>query len=165
MLYYHMIKQGVRSGMKHKPLDKTGIWLAVACALHCLLVPVLLPTLSLVGMSFLGAESLERGILAVSAVIGFIAIAIGTRHHQSPVPLVALVSGVVLYFNKHLIGHEFGHFWEIPVVLVGASLLITAHVLNLHLCRVSKAKNCDVVDESAAEADAQPTPSEGVALK
>ena len=135
--------------MKHKPLDKTGIWLAVACALHCLLVPVLLPTLSLVGLSILGAESLERMVLTASAIIGAIAIGIGTRHHRSPLPLLALSAGVVLYFNKHLIGHEFGHYWEIPVVLIGAMLLIVAHLLNLHMCRVSKAKNCDVAEEAA----------------
>lgn len=132
--------------MKHKPLDKTGIWLAIGCALHCLLLPVLLPTLSLLGLSFLGAEVLERLVLSTSAVIGGIAIAIGTRHHRSPLPLLILLSGLVIYFNKHQIGHTFGLFWEIPVVIVGASLLVTAHVMNLHLCRVSKAKNCDVAE-------------------
>lgn len=138
--------------MKHKPLDKTGIWLAIACALHCLMVPVLLPTLSLVGLSFLGAESLERGILLVSAMIGVAAIAIGTRHHRSPLPILLLLAGVVLYFNKHIIGHQYGHGWEIPVVLVGASLLIIAHVMNLYLCRISKAKNCDVAAETSSDA-------------
>lgn len=136
--------------MKHKPLDKTGIWLAIACALHCLMVPVLLPTLSLLGLSFLGADILERGILTVSAIIGFVAIAIGTRHHRSVFPLLALVSGVVLYFNKHVIGHYYGHGWEIPVVLAGALLLVSAHVMNLYLCRISKAKNCDVAAEAAS---------------
>lgn len=145
--------------MKHKPLDKTGIWLAIVCALHCLLVPVLLPTLSLVGLSFLGAESLERMVLTASAIIGAIAIGIGTRHHRSALPLLALAAGVVLYFNKHHIGHQFGHYWEIPVVLTGAVLLIVAHLLNLYLCRVSKAKNCDVAAEAvspnvAADAEA-----------
>lgn len=134
--------------MKHKPLDKTGIWLAIICAVHCLLVPVVLPTLSLVGLSYLGADSLERMVLTGSAIIGAIAIGIGTRHHRSPLPLVALAIGVVIYFNKHLIGHEFGHYWEIPVVLVGATLLITAHLLNLHLCKQSKAKNCDVAEQN-----------------
>lgn len=141
--------------MQHKPLDKTGIWLAIVCAAHCLMVPVLLPTLSLVGLTFLGADLLERAILTLSAIIGFIAIVIGTRHHRSLLPMLALVSGVILYFNKHVIGHHFGHGWEVPVVLVGASLLISAHVLNLYLCRVRKAENCDAaVDETAPAHDA-----------
>lgn len=144
--------------MQHKPLDKTGIWLAIVCAVHCLMVPVLLPTLSLVGLTFLGADLLERAILTLSAVIGFIAIVIGTRHHRSLLPLLALVSGVTLYFNKHVIGHHFGHGWEIPVVLVGASLLISAHVLNLYLCRVRKAKNCDaaITDTTAVNSSLGP---------
>ncbi|RUO32631.1 MerC domain-containing protein [Aliidiomarina soli] len=139
--------------MRHKPLDKTGIWLAIVCALHCLLVPVLLPTLSLLGLSVLGADTLERAVLSLSALIGGVAIAIGTKHHRSPLPLLALLAGVVLYFNKHNIGHAAGHGWEIPVVLVGAGLLISAHVMNLHLCRVRRVENCDV----AAEAEANPS--------
>lgn len=150
--------------MKHKPLDKTGIWLAIACAVHCLMVPVLLPTLSLVGLSFLGADMLERSILTVSAIIGFVAIAIGTRHHRSVFPLLALISGVVLYFNKHVIGHHYGHGWEIPVVLAGALLLISAHVLNLYLCRISKAKNCDVAAE-AADSNSLVAPAATMAAK
>lgn len=134
--------------MKHKPLDKTGIWLAVLCALHCLLVPVVLPTLSLVGLSFLGAEWLERVVLLCSALIGGVAVMIGMRHHRSLLPLIALLSGVILFFNKHRIGHEFGFGWEVVVVVAGALLLVTAHVLNLHLCRVSKAKNCDVAAQA-----------------
>lgn len=137
--------------MKHKPLDKTGIWLAIVCAIHCLLVPVVLPTLSLVGLSFLGADMIERGILMVSALIGGVAISIGTKHHKSGLPIILLIAGVVLYFHKHQIGHHFGHGWEVPVVLVGAALLISAHVLNLHLCRVRKASNCDVAAEAQGE--------------
>lgn len=136
--------------MKHKPLDKTGIWLAVLCAAHCLLVPVILPTLSLAGLSFLGAEWLERLVLLGSALIGGVAVVIGMRHHHSPLPLLALVSGIVLFLNKHRIGHELGFGWEVVVVLLGALLLITAHIMNLHLCRISKAKNCDVAAQAAA---------------
>lgn len=135
--------------MNHKPLDKTGIWLAIVCALHCLLVPVLLPTLSLLGLSFLGWEVLERVVLSFSLVIGAAAILIGMRHHQSFIPLLLLLVGGVFYVQKN----HFGHGFEPVMVLAGAALIVTAHVINLQLCRVRKVKDCDAVDEVAEMPD------------
>ncbi|RUO20330.1 MerC domain-containing protein [Aliidiomarina haloalkalitolerans] len=139
--------------MHHKPLDKAGIIVAVLCALHCLLVPVVLPTLALMGLSFLGFELFERIILSISLIIGGIAIVLGIRHHQSLVPLVLLILGGVTYFNKHF----FGHGWEPLVILAGASLLIIAHTLNLHLCRAKNRKPCEQVEDASIAAAEHPT--------
>jgi|SRR5690554_2553555 len=139
--------------MHHKPLDKAGIIVAVLCALHCLLVPVVLPTLALMGLSFLGFELFERIILSISLLIGGIAIVLGIRHHQSPWPLVLLTSGGVLYFNKDF----FGHGWEPLMIVFGASLLVIAHTLNLHLCRAKNRKPCEQVEEETIAAAEHPT--------
>jgi hypothetical protein len=134
--------------MNHKPLDKTSIWLALVCALHCLLVPVLLPTLSLMGLSFLGMLWLERVVLTVSLLIGGAAVVIGMRHHRSPIPLLMLAAGGLLYFNKHAFSHEI----EYAMIIMGSILIVSAHVMNLHLCRVRKVADCSAVeDESNAE--------------
>jgi len=140
--------------MHHKPIDKAGIIVAVLCALHCLLLPVVLPTLGLMGLSFLGYDLFERIILSTSLFVGGIAVIMGMRHHQSWWPVIFLVLGGVLYFNKHQIGHAFGHGWEIPVVLVGASLIVIAHTLNLHLCRARNRKPCEEVEELLHEESA-----------
>lgn len=133
--------------MNHKPLDKTSIWLALFCALHCLLVPVLLPTLSLMGLSFLGMLWLERAVLSVSLLIGGIAVLIGMRHHRSLVPLLMLSAGGLLYFNKHAFTHEI----EYAMIIVGSVLIVSAHVMNLHLCRVRKVADCSAAEEGPAE--------------
>ncbi|WP_113907865.1 MerC domain-containing protein [Aliidiomarina celeris] len=130
--------------MQHKPLDKAGIVMAVLCALHCLLVPVVLPTLGLMGLSFLGFEWFERLVLTVGLIIGALAISSGIRHHGSPFPLIALSLGGVLYFFKDALGHHF----EPLLIVVGASLLVTAHVLNLHLCRTRNRLPCEEVERS-----------------
>lgn len=139
--------------MHHKPLDKAGIIVAVLCALHCLLVPVVLPTLALMGLSFLGFELFERIILSISLLIGGIAIVLGIRHHQSPWPLVLLTFGGVMYFNKDF----FGHGWEPLLIVFGASLLVIAHTLNLHLCRAKNRKPCEQVEEETIAAAEHPT--------
>lgn len=134
--------------MNHKPLDKTSIWLALFCALHCLLVPVLLPTLSLMGLSFLGMLWLERAVLTVSLLIGGVAVIIGMRHHRSLIPLLMLGAGGVLYFNKHAFTHEI----EYAMIIIGSVFIVSAHVMNLHLCRVRKVPQCSAVEEEAGEA-------------
>ncbi|WP_194756820.1 MerC domain-containing protein [Aliidiomarina indica] len=129
--------------MHHKPLDKAGIFVAVICALHCIFVPVILPTLALVGLSFLGFELFERIILAISLLIGGIAVVMGMRHHRSWVPFIFLGLGGVMYFGKN----TFGSAWEPLLIVTGASFIVVAHSLNLHLCRVkNKNKACEEVE-------------------
>lgn len=139
--------------MHHKPLDKAGIIVAVLCALHCLLVPVVLPTLALMGLSFLGFELFERIILSVSLLIGGIAVVLGIRHHQSPWPLLLLTLGGILYFNKNF----FGHGWEPLMIVAGAAFIVVAHTLNLHLCRAKNRKPCEQVEEETINAAEHPT--------
>ncbi|MCH8493741.1 MAG: MerC domain-containing protein [Idiomarina sp.] len=141
--------------MHHKPLDKAGIIVAVLCALHCLLVPVVLPTLALMGLSFLGYELFERIILGLSLFIGGIAVVMGMRHHQSWFPLLFLVLGGVLYFNKD----AFGHGWEPLMIVSGAALIVVAHILNLYLCRIRHHKPCEDVEELLNEDGALDEPT------
>lgn len=141
--------------MHHKPLDKAGIIVAVLCALHCLLVPVVLPTLALMGLSFLGYELFERIILGISLVIGGVAVVMGMRHHQSWLPLLFLALGGVLYFNKD----AFGHGWEPLLIVAGAALIVVAHILNLHLCRARHHKPCEDVEELLNEDGALDEPT------
>ncbi|TRW48531.1 MerC domain-containing protein [Aliidiomarina halalkaliphila] len=141
--------------MYHKPLDKAGIIVAVLCAIHCLLVPVVLPTLALVGLSFLGFELFERIILSISLLIGSVAVFMGMRHHRSWTPFFFLALGGVLYFGKN----TFGSTWEPLLILTGAAFIVVAHTLNLHLCRVkNRNKPCEEVEaaqHSALEAAKQ----------
>ncbi|RUO76856.1 MerC domain-containing protein [Pseudidiomarina taiwanensis] len=114
-----------------KSLDKTGIWVTTICALHCLFLPVLLPVLALVGFSFVGAPLFERVILAVSLLIGAIAMVTGFRHHRQVAPILLLALGGVLYWYKDI----FGHVGEPILILAGAGLIVLGHVKNVRLTR------------------------------
>lgn len=117
--------------MTQKSLDRTGMWVTTLCALHCLLLPVILPMLSLIGLSFIGEELLERVILSTSIVVGLIALFIGMRQHFRFYPLLMLVAGGVIYWHKDSLG-EVG---EPFIILLGASLIVAAHWINLKLTR------------------------------
>lgn len=120
--------------MTQQSLDKTGIWVTTLCALHCLLLPVILPMLSLIGLSFIGATLLERIILGTSLVVGLIALLAGVRKHSRFYPLILLFAGGVIYWHKD----SLGAMGEPIIILIGASLIIAAHWVNLRLVRLSE---------------------------
>jgi|SRR5690554_3442720 len=117
--------------MTQRSLDKTGIWVTTLCALHCLLLPVILPLLSLIGLSFLGEELLERMILGTSIVVGLIALFSGMRKHTRFYPLVLLIAGGFVYWHKD----SLGEMAEPLIIFIGAGLIIAAHWVNLRLVR------------------------------
>ncbi|WP_417686618.1 MerC domain-containing protein [Pseudidiomarina gelatinasegens] len=117
--------------MTQRSLDKTGMWVTTLCALHCLLLPVILPILSLIGLSFLGEELLERLILGTSIVLGLVALVSGMRQHARMYPLVLLVAGGFVYWHKD----SLGDMGEPLIILIGAGLIIAAHWVNLRLVR------------------------------
>ncbi len=128
--------------MQHKSFDKAGISIAIVCALHCLLLPVVLPTLALMGLSFMGMFWIELAVLSTSMLVGGIAVVLGFRHHSSPFPLLALISGGALFFLKH----EVTTPWlQVVAIVAGAFMLITAHTMNLYLCRKRNKVPCEQV--------------------
>jgi hypothetical protein len=113
-------------------LDKLGIWISSLCALHCLLVPLLLPVAPLIASSFFAEQWFERSILSFSILVGFAALFVGFhKYHRQLYPLYSLALGGLIYWNKDIFGHEF----EPITIGIGALLIIVAHVTNLRLCK------------------------------
>ncbi|RTE85678.1 MULTISPECIES: MerC domain-containing protein [Gammaproteobacteria] len=141
--------------MQHKTFDKAGIWVAILCAIHCLLVPVILPTLSLMGLAFMGLFWVEMLVLSLSAIIGGSAVVMGLKHHGSFIPLLMLIAGIALFIAKH----DLHAPWEQIVIVIASSLLIGAHSLNLYLCRAKNHVPCEEVDEQQAVEHAVESPA------
>ena len=122
---------------KDKILDRMGIWASSLCALHCLLLPVLIPVVPLVGASFFAQDWFERTLLSVSLIVGFWALLSGFyRYHRQIYPVYGLLLGGIIYWNKDI----FGEAYEPVAVTLGALLIVSAHVLNLKLCQ--SCQNC-----------------------
>ena len=116
-------------------LDKLGITATSLCALHCILLPVLLPALPLLGLSFLADHIWEHVFLMVTAVLGTIALFSGfKRYHRKLYPFYMLFLGVAIYWQKHDFSPEVQPF----IIFVGASLIVAAHFINLKLCNSCK---------------------------
>ncbi|MFT4652840.1 MAG: hypothetical protein ACJA0G_001825 [Kangiellaceae bacterium] len=119
-------------------LDRVGVWITSLCALHCLLLPILIPLAPLIASSFVAEAWFERVILSGSILVGFAALFIGFhKYHRQLYPIYSLVLGALIYWNKHM----FGEAYEPITIAVGALLIIAAHVANLRLCK--KCKSCE----------------------
>jgi len=116
-------------------LDRIGITATSLCALHCILLPVLLPALPLLGLSFLADHQWEHFFLIVTAVLGTFALFSGFRkYHRRIYPFYLLFLGITIYWIKH----DFSEALEPYFIILGASLIVSAHVINLKLCNNCK---------------------------
>jgi hypothetical protein len=119
-------------------LDRLGVWLTSLCALHCLLLPILIPLAPLVASSFVAEVWFERVILSGSILVGFAALFIGFhKYHRQLYPIYSLVLGALIYWNKDIFGEQY----EPITIAIGALLIVIAHLANLRLCR--KCKTCE----------------------
>lgn len=126
-------------------LDKIGIAATSLCALHCILLPIILPALPLLGLSFLADHSWEHFFLIATAVLGTVALFSGfRRYHRRLYPFYLLYLGVSIYWIKH----DFSQAYEMYFIVVGAGFIMGAHFLNIKLC--NSCKQCKVEEETEA---------------
>jgi len=119
-------------------LDRIGITATSLCALHCILLPILIPILPLMGLSFLVDHTWEHVFLLMTAALGTMALFSGfKRYHKRLYLFYLLYLCVALYWIKH----DFSESVEIYFILGGASLIIAAHYINIKLC--NSCKSCD----------------------
>ncbi|GHE94180.1 MerC domain-containing protein [Thalassotalea profundi] len=116
-------------------LDRIGITATSLCALHCILLPVILPALPLLGFGFLADHVWEHVFLILTAILGSIAMLSGfKRYHRKLYPFYLLILGVVVYWQKH----DFSEAAQPYIIVLGAVLIIGAHFLNIKLCNNCK---------------------------
>lgn len=117
-------------------LDVGGIAVAVLCAIHCVGPAVLVVLLPALALPWLESPWIEWGLLAISAALGGIAIVgSGWRQHRRVLPLVLFALGLATLVMSRL-EWAVGERGELPFVVVGAVLIVAAHLRNLR-CRAS----------------------------
>lgn len=107
--------------------DRVGIGLSGICALHCLLVPVVISLIPL-------WPAFER-LHGYTHLFLFLAIAPTVilslrRKHKSMVATTYLISGVLIIFLAWFFNETLGEYGEAGITLVGSLLLIRGHWLN-----------------------------------
>ena len=107
--------------------DRVGIGLSGICAIHCLLVPVVVALIPL----WPAFEDIHE----YTHLVFFLAIAPAVylslkRKHESRAVSVYLITGVVIIFCAWFFHEYLGELGEAGVTLIGSILLIKGHWLN-----------------------------------
>ena len=116
--------------MKKGFWDRVGIGLSSICAIHCLLVPVVIALIPL----WPAFEEFH----AYTHLIFFLAIAPTVilslqRKHESRSVSVYLLSGVLVIFLAWYFNEYLGEYGEAGITLIGSALLIKGHWTNYSL--------------------------------
>jgi len=108
-------------------LDRLGVWLSALCAVHCVAVLVLVAVLGIGGGFLLNPEIHHVG-LALAMVIAAVAIGGGALQHRKAAPFVLAMMGLSFMGGALAVPHGVE---ESVLTIIGVSLVITAHILNL----------------------------------
>ena len=120
-------------------LDTLGALASTACAVHCLLTPLVIAALPLLGVSLWAAPWLENGAVIFAIALGLSSLLHGYSHHRQFRALSLLLAGMVLLITgRWLVGHA-AQPWETILVVSGGIAVAGAHLINRRLCQVCDA--------------------------
>ena len=116
--------------------DRLGIAASSACAVHCVLTPVIVAFFPAITNFLPGGEVIHRILAIVIVSMGAMAFLSGYRIHRRKRVLFLMATGMALVLTTATWG-EYISSWmvEAGITLLGSTLLITAHVLNRSFCR------------------------------
>ncbi len=110
-----------------KRLDHFGIGVAVLCAIHCALLPVIITMLPMFGLRFLAHPLLEMGIIMLSLIIALASLGKSWRVHRRWLPSAIVIIGFVLILTGHFDATE---ATEWIFLTAGSTLVAAAHLVN-----------------------------------
>ncbi|MCY4552888.1 MAG: MerC domain-containing protein [Candidatus Poribacteria bacterium] len=113
-------------------VDTTGACLSVACAIHCLAMPLLVAVLPLIGLSFLANERAELVLISGAIALAIGSLAGGVRHHRRWRALLILIVALVFIATARTAVEG---IFEVVFYSTGGILLASAHLVNRHLCK------------------------------
>jgi len=124
----------------HINWNALGISAALACAIHCALLPLFISTLPLFGINLLSNIYFEAGMILIAVIIGGTTLFHGyKKHHHRLLPLILFLSGMSLLILNH-----FTEDYKILLLIPSSVLIITAYYLNWKFCRL--ARHCHSTD-------------------
>lgn len=115
--------------------DRVGVFASSACALHCLLVPLLLIGGVALPASLLREDAIHQALLLVVLPAALVAFGLGCRRHRDRQVLGLGILGMVGISAAALFDDALGEIAETVLTVASAGVLITAHLRNYRLCR------------------------------
>ncbi len=110
--------------------DGLGVVTSVLCAIHCGLLPVVLPTLPLFGVNIVHNAFFEWGMITLAFTVGAYSLYHGfMRHHHSYLPAIYFAIGFCF-----LVAKQFYNSNELLLLIFAVPFIIYGHWKNFMLC-------------------------------
>ena len=113
-----------------KLIDLVAISSALICAVHCLLVPIILSISTLSSLHFIKNPYIEWVFIFAGLVFALISIWSSFRKYRKKRPLITAVVGFILIGLSRF---DFTESWELINTVTGTSLIASAHYFNWKL--------------------------------
>lgn len=107
--------------------DAIGIFASIACAIHCILLPIIFTTVTLFGIEFIENPYMEALTVLISMSAGSWAL-LKDYKHKSSVLIWSFITGLSLMIIGNFLH---GEATEIICKLGGSALIIYAHLKNI----------------------------------
>lgn len=114
-------------------LDSSGTVLSMLCAMHCLLLPLVITWLPSLGLAWLSQGWVHLLLLGMVVPVFVMAMLRGTREHGQTWVLLPGVAGLASLLAAVVWGHAL--HMEGALTLVGSLLLTASHAANIVSCR------------------------------
>ena len=125
-------------------LDKAAIALSTLCALHCLVLPILIGVLPSIGALGLGDEMFHKVLLFAVIPLSVVALGLGCQKHKKYVIALFGGAGLLIMIFAATLGHDLlGENGEKALTVLGASLIAFGHWRNYRLCRELTCSSCN----------------------
>ena len=116
----------MKSILKSLKPDQWGIIASVGCAIHCAALPLIITTLPLLGLGFLGNIWVEIIMILISILVGIYALSTSYPKHKKALPILILLLGFLLIALGHVVFEEI----EAILVPIGGLTIAAAHLIN-----------------------------------
>lgn len=122
--------------IKSEKLDQLGMTASLACAVHCAVLPFVLTTLPLFGLSFLAHSWVELAMIGLSLIIGVYSLSTSYPKHKKLLPIMVLITG----FGLIATGHYLIESIEAILIPIGGFTIAGAHYINWKYSRTCNHK-------------------------
>ena len=116
-------------------LDKVAISFSVVCAVHCLLLPIVVLLFPAISASILGSEDFHSLLLYFIIPSSVIALILGCNNHGKFYVYFYGIIGITILLAASIFGHDYlGETGEIIFTLIGTTIISFGHFKNQKLC-------------------------------
>lgn len=113
--------------------DYTSMSLAVLCAVHCFLTPLVLILFPILGSTFFFEEIFHELMILLVIPASVVALFLGCRRHKDFNVVMLVVLGLCLLLVGAFAAEE--GYQELAFTFAGAFVVLSGHLRNFRLCR------------------------------